>query len=330
MECIENILGLKGGCADLSSTQSVFINSHVTYNELAQIVDSNEQATVEDFFRERRALAVAEMVAEIQDHNRPSYKFPTVLMGGIVGEETDELRPSQVPNGMVGVSLKRRDPNTYLQYRVTEVMLFLNYTGTVAVTAYNLDTGQTLATVNVDAVAGQISTVQVEWAFPHRNIAILYDNTGKPAYRTALHGGGCATCSDGWVYCNKAVTGRQTRVNIGDPVTNVTAKVANDMGGLKVRYNVECDHASWLCSIRAHLGLPLTWKTAELVMEYGLFNSSRENRATKLDRTQQTERQAMYREKYEQAMKRLFQTIRTPQDAFCFVCERKSKYVTML
>lgn len=330
MECIENILGLKGGCADLSSTQSVFVNSNVSYNELAQVVDSNEQATVEDFFRERRALAVREMVAEIQDFNRPSYKFPTVVIGGIAGEETEEMDLSQVTSGLVGVSLKRRDPNTYLRYKVTELMLFMNYTGNVVVNAYDLDTGQVLATATVATVAGAISTAYVEWSFSHRNIAILYDATGKPAYRVRLHGGGCATCSDGWVHCNRAVTGRMTKVATGDPVTNVAARPANDMGGLKVRYNVECDHETWLCSLRSHLALPLTWKTAELVMEYALFQTARENRTTKLDRNQTEARQLMYREKYTEAMKRLFQTVKTPQEPFCFECKRTSKYVTML
>lgn len=330
MQCIENILGLKGGCAELAATQNVFLNSSVTYGELGNIVDSNEQDSIEDFFRERRALAVRELLAEIQDHNRSSYKFPTVIVNEVAGNETDNLQTSSATSGLVGVAFKRRDPNTYLTYRITEVMLFLNYTGDVAVTAYDLDTGAALASHTVSAVAGQISTAFVEWNFSNRNIAVLYDATGKQGYRTLLHGHGCGTCTGGWVNCNRAVTGRQTKVAAGDAVTNTNARVSNDMGGLKVRYNVECDHATWLCSLRAHLALPLLWKTAELVMEYALFQTVRENRSTKLDRTQTEARQLMYREKYGEAMKRLFANMNIPTDSLCFNCKRKSKYVTML
>jgi hypothetical protein len=331
MECIENALGLKGGCAELSSTQSVFINGSVTHGELAQIADGNETASVDDFFRERRSMAVREMIAEVQDHNRPSYVFKSIISNDVIGEETEDLDMSQVTGGRVGVSLKRRNPNTYLRYRITEIMLFLNTSGNVTVTAYDLDTGVTLASAVVATVAGQISTAYVEWNFKARNIAILYDSTGKQPFRTRLHGHGCSTCKGGgWVNCNSTVTGRATAVNNGDPVTNVTAKIAKDMGGMKVRYNVECDHETWLCSIRASLALPLLWKTAELVMEYGIFTTSRENRSTKLDRSQLEKRQSMYREKYAEAMARIFDTMNTPKDPFCFVCRRTSKYVTQL
>jgi len=168
MDCIENVLGLKGGCAELSSTQSVFLNSYVNYSELAQIVDSNEQASVEAFFRERRALAVQQIIAEIQDYNRPSYKFPSIVVNDVAGEETEDLEASQVTSGLVGLALKRRDPNTYLTYRVNELMLFLDYTGNVTVLAIDLDTGVTLESTVIATTAGA----------SHRNTWSGYSRTG--------------------------------------------------------------------------------------------------------------------------------------------------------
>lgn len=331
MECLENVLGMKGGCAELASTQSVFINASVTIAELGQITDTNETASVDEFFRERRAMAVREMVDAIQDHNRPSYIFKSIVANEVAGWETDELELSVETADLVGVSLKRKDPNEYLRYRVTEIMLFLNSTGNVTVTAYDLDTGVTLASVVVATVAGQISTEYVDWSFRNRNVAILYNSTAKAPYKTMLHGSGCSTCKGGgWLNCNKAVTGRATTVAIGDAVINGNTSLGQDMGGLKVRYSVDCDHETWLCSIRASLALPILWKTAELIMEYGIFQTSRENRSTKLDRTQLEKRQIMYHEKYSDAMERLFKTMNYPKDSTCFVCKRTSKYVTML
>ena len=331
MECIENTLGLKGSCAELDSTQSLFINSSVTFNELAQIADGNESAGVDAFFTERRGMAVRELISEIQDHNRPSYVFKSIVDNDVIGEETDELATSKVTSGRVGVSLKRRDPNLYLRYRITEVMLFLNTTGNVTVTAYDLDTGATLGSVVVATTAGVISTAYVEWNFRQRNVAVLYDMTAKQPFLTELHGQGCGTCKGGgWVNCNSMVTGRATSVPVSGAVTNNTVTIGKDMGGMKLRYNVECDHETWLCSLRATLALPLLWKTAELIMEYGLFSSGRENRSTKLDRPQMEKRQSMYRDKYTEAMQRIFTTMNTPQEPFCFVCRRTSKYITQL
>ncbi len=329
MDCIENVLGLKGGCTELSSTQSVFLNSYVNYNELAQIVDGNEQSSVDDFFRERRALAVQQIIAEIQDYNRPSYKFPSIVVNDVAGEETEDLEASQVTSGLVGLALKRRDPNTYLMYRVNELMLFLNYTGNVTVLAIDLDTGVTLESTVIATTAGVITSKYVEWLFPNRNIAIVFDATGKNGYRTRLHGDGCAACNNGWVSCNNAVNGKQVKFP-ALVVTNNTALGASDLGGLKVRYNVECDHATWLCSIRANLAIAMLCKTSELIMEYAIFQTARENVKTKLDRTLVEKRQLMYNSKYAEAMTRLFSTMTPPSDPKCFVCKRTSKYVTML
>ena len=97
------------------------------------------------------------------------------------------------------------------------------------------------------------------------------------------------------------------------------------MGGLSVWLSIECDHESWLCNIKQQLAIPMLYKTAELAMEYGVFNTERENTSTVRDKGQLKERQLMYHETYNDKMKKALAAIVLPSDSDCFVCKRRNR-----
>ena len=60
MQCLETLVGLRGGCAEVTSDAGVFTDPYMTRGELAKFVDQNDYPNgVDELFQRLRETAEA-------------------------------------------------------------------------------------------------------------------------------------------------------------------------------------------------------------------------------------------------------------------------------
>lgn len=330
MTCLETLIGLQGGCADISTAANTYLNTKVTYNELASYVDQNDYPSVDDLFIAMRSQAVREVVDSITAHMKDGFVSKTVVSTQNIGYAGTTLAASAALAKYKGVKLTRTERNNQvnLAFRVTRVAFIGNYTGNVTVLFVDGITGVTLGSQVVAAIAGQEVSVDVNELYRVEKLLIIYDATLVAAYKTTVSNT-IQTCYSCPTSCsvNAHVTGQAITATIGSPLAQVNL---SDMGGLILSVSMECDAEGWMCQYRQQLAMPILFKVAELVMEYALYNTSRGNTNTVRDYDKLVARQSMYRDNFNTAMDRVFNTVNLPNDPICFNCRRGIQIRTTL
>lgn len=320
MECLANTIGLRGGCEDISTTADLYLDTKVTYRELSAFIDQNDHLSVSDLFSELRTQASKEVVDEVNAHMRGSYVAKTVIDNQKVGDTNTTLTASPAVAKLKGIRFEQYRGEYELLYRITKIGFIGSYNGNVTVTYYDGITGQSLATDTIVAVSGQLVEKVVNRVFRKEVITIAYDATAINAYQTyPSYYRACYTCPPNRVnsYCSAI----PITAPVGSPLSYTST---NEMGGLYIWLNMECDHETWMCEIKQHLGMPMLYKVAELAMEYAL-HTGRANTNVVRDYDRLKERQSMYHEQYESSMKRALSAISLPNDNLCFVCRRTNR-----
>jgi hypothetical protein len=327
MECLENIVGLKGGCADINSVAEVYLNSYVGHSELSKYVDTKEFANVDDLFRSLRADSVREVLAEINSYMRPNYIAKQVVSTQRFGVVGTRLQPIAAANELRGILYDRCTTYPTLAYRVNRVGFIGQVTGNVVITYRDGLTGQVLGTDTVAAVAGQEAWLYVNRKFAVTKLLVTFDATATAGYktRTDCYIRNCGSC--GTKRVNAHVNAYSVTAPIGTPLQTQTV---NDMGGLMLEVGMECDHTIWLCGIRQALALPILYKMASRVMQYAIDQTDRNNTRTVRDIDKLADRGDAYEKDYEKHMKSVLQSVHVPQDPICYVCRRQSGLIQMI
>ena len=306
----------------------MYLNTKVTYNELSSYIDQNDYASVDDFFADMRTQAVREIVDGIQSNMRDGFIARTVVSERVVGYPRDPLSPSAAVAKYKGVKLKRNYPLPSLAYRITKVGFIGSFTGNVPILFIDGLTGVTLGTVTIAAIAGQEVTTYINALYRVENLIIVYDATTVGGYKTTV-GHGLQTCYTCPTSCsvNAHVTGQAITTPVGTPLTQTNV---NELGGLTLSVAMECDNEGWLCSVKNQLTLPVLYKTASLIMEYAIFNTSRGNTNVIRDLDKLKERHTMYAQQFDDSMNRAIETIKLPNDPICFHCRPQVQIRTTL
>ena len=323
MQCLENLVGLRGACADITSTAFVFTDPHVTKRELADLIDQQDYPQgVDYFFQDLRRQAALEVVAGVNAAFAERYLARTVIQTTGIGDYGDTLTATTGAALLKGVRLFRPYELPNVAYRITRVGFMGQYTGMVTVQFIDGITGQVLGTVDVDAVDGVPTYVEVNDLYRVRVLHVCYDATGIDAYKTTTgYESTCFTCPDHW-----AVNGVFSAMAFTAPLaTPLVRTTVTDMGGLLIDVSMECDSESWLCSIKQQLAMPMLWKVCELAMGYGANVSGRSNTATVRDAEKLAARQMMFNERYQAAFEAALKQAQVPNDPQCFVCKRSSR-----
>jgi len=328
MTCLESLVGLKGGCASIASNASMYLNTKVTYNELSSYVDQNDYPSVDDFFIAMRAQAVRELIDGIQERMRDGFIARTVVTTKNVGYQQNPLTASAAIAKYKGVKLTRNYPLPSLAYRVTRVAFTGSFTGNVPVLFIDGLTGQTIDTVTIAAVAGEEVSTYVNTLYRVETLLAVFDATTVGGYKTTVGHGTqvCFTCPTS-CSVNSYVTGQAITTPVGTPLTQTNV---NEMGGLTISVAMECDSEGWLCQIKNQLTLPILFRTASLIMEYAIFNTSRGDTNTIRDLEKLKERHTMYASSFDSGMTRALETIVLPNDPTCFHCKKQLQIITTL
>ncbi len=320
MECLKTLVGLKGGCDDIASDASIFLNSKVTYNEMSKFIDQNDFSDVDEMFTEKRTDAVDLFLSEFQNEMQGNYLARTVIDSGTVGNYSNGLSSSPASAILKGVSFERCTNEPMLGYRVSRIAFIGAYTGNVTVTYYDGITGASLATDTIAAVSGTEVSLDVNRLFNVQKLIMVYDATGINGYVTKIDNiGSCSSCSKYRI--NKHVTARGITTPIGTPLSKT---YVSDTGGLIVDLAMVCDNTTWLCNIKQYLAIPIMFKIAELVMEYAITSSGRSGTKMTRDYDSLKERHGLYKSEYEKHLELTLSRVVLPNDPICFKCQKKA------
>lgn len=319
MDCLNELIGMKGVCEDTTGTSGLMLTK-ITRQELNDIIDQNDFASVDEMFSEKREEAVKLFLSEFQNEMQGKYIARTVISQAQVGNYST-LVASAASAVLKGVSFERCNTLPNLGYRITNVGFIGSYTGNVTVLYYDGITGVQLATDTIEAIAGQEVKLDVNRLFNVKKLMVVYDATAIGGYVTKVsYTSQCARCPNRY-NVNKHTNARAVSATIGTPLTK---SYTSDMGGLTVEVSMECDNTSWLCGIKQHLAMPIMFKLAEILMEYGLTSSSRGNTKTLRDSDSLKERHGYYKNEYEKHLKSTLERVILPNDPTCFHCKRQS------
>jgi hypothetical protein len=329
MGCFDSIIGYKG--CEVSS--GILLDNLVPYSEVEKYV-TGDYSNASELIDEKIAFAIKNVTKEIGSHFRDNYKPKTIIDSKRAGFFDETQTEKTASAEYRGIELEICAVNTYYSLYISEIQTYLNFTGNVPILVVDTMTGETLDTITVASVAGQISTTYVNKTYNaekrKRRIAFVYDCTSIPNYRTYLLGDGCTTCNRGVYNISNIVKGRTVKYATGDTPILANIEGHTDTAGLSLVFTLHCDNESWICANRSVLELPILNKVAELIMEFALYNSERFNTNTAINEGEIKERLMKYREDYEHQLKIVLEGMTTPSDGICFQCNRTRKYVTSL
>lgn len=329
MACFDNIISYKGGCASVSG---LLLDNLITTKEIESYIDA-DYGSASEFIDEKISFAVTNVVNEANNHFQKYYIPRTILDDRRAGFFDQDKVLVAAEAKYKGLELELCEQDTYYELYVSAIETYFNYTGDVDVLIIDTMTGQTLDTITVSSVAGEIVTTYVGKSYKSdkrkRRIGFVYDATSIPNYKTSLIGEGCHACNQNKYTLSGIVNGRNIEYDLADApiLTNITS--GSDTAGLSVRFNVSCDNESWICNYRNLLALPILYRTAELIMDYALFNSDRLN-SQSVKKNNIDARQMKYHEDYLAALETVLKNMIPPTDGMCFECKRNAKYVTTL
>lgn len=328
MACFDNIISHKGGCTSVSG---LLLDQLVTVREVEQYVSDN--VTAAHFISEKIDFAVTVVKNEAINNFQKYYIPRTIVDDKRAGFFQQDKVLNAAEAKMKGLELELCRQDTYYELYVSKIETYFDYTGNVSVLVVDTMTGQTLDTITVASVAGQVVETYVGKAYKaekrKRRIGFVYDATSIGNYKTSLIGEGCTACNHNKYSISGLVEGRNIQYNVGSTPTLSNITSGSDTAGISVRYNVSCDSESWLCNYRNMLALPILYRTAELIMEYALYNSERFNSSAD-QKSRLNERLLKYHEDYRKSLETVLKNILPPTDGICFECKRTAKYVTTL
>lgn len=330
MACFDNIISYKGGC---SSVSGLLLDNIIPIREVEKYVGADYD-TAAELIEDKIDFAIHNITKELVNSFQSSYIPRTILENKRAGffAETQTLKAAAAQYR--GIELRVCNTESYLSLYVSSIDTYLNYTGALNVLVIDNMTGQTLDTIAVTSVAGQVVTTYVDKTYNaekrKRRIAFVYDCTSIENYLTNLIGEGCTTCNGGLYNLNDWVTGRSIKYDTGSTPILANIDGHTDTAGLSINFSLQCDQESWLCAHRNLLAMPILYRTAELILEYAYFNSDRFNSKTSIRREEIKERIGLYHGDYMTQMEIVNKNIRTPMDGLCFQCKQRTKSVTTL
>lgn len=332
MDCFTSLIGCRGLTTSSSSSQ-LFVDSVGINRALLEDINYTH-ADLVDLFNDKLDFASTQVAAHVKRIKAKELRTVDMIESTRVGFFANNRATVSARSGFdAGAVIEVREDRDYVKIYVSSISLFVDYTGDVTVTVYDLQTGQSLDTITVSATAGQPAYVNVDKTYRANkrwlSLAFVYDSSFDSYKTNVLNTGACASCG-GYRKRNGRFTWvRGARFADGSDkvISNITEQ--GDTAGMSIAYQVHCDYDEWMCRSRNLLSLALLYKTGYEIAQYGL-ESTRLNHATMeneailqmiMDKCE-----TMYNEEIMGALS----AMEIPPNEYCFQCGQKSKHVTTL
>lgn len=333
--CFDNLITLDGTCDGEPAKSSVSMTAlGITRSFLSEIITQDFES-VEEFFDVKKDLAIQLVSQDIIARFADRYKTITVVDGFTTGKVNENKILVPAESKMKGQLFERTESRSYLDCFVSEVSLYLDYTGDVDVIVYDVLQGLELDTITVPCEAGKISTVYPHKTYKSYNrklqLAFIYDATGIDSFKTTLSSNSCTKCSPQYRIRNSYENVYSVSIDLSADVLRKNFSFINETGGLIVTHSLQCNHTDWICAISNLLALPIAYKLAALCIEFGLLETPN-TRANTTETNSELLKQRLdsaefsYREKLDNILK----SISVPQDPTCFECRSASRHKIVL
>lgn len=335
MGCLDNIVSIRNSCTAVTSNSGLYLDQiDVTLREVNEYVTRdfpNGSALVED----KISFASREVAATINAHFAGRYRATSVIDSKRIGFNLDNKETVAASAVMKGQHIEICRNDSYVELHLSQLELFVNFTGDVDVNVYDLIQGKLIDTVTVAAVAGEVVSVDVNKTYKAKrknmDLFIGYDATNIASYKTEILAGTCRSCGSGSLTSlNSYLRARGASISIAGSKINSNIVGESFTGGLSLVYSVACDHESWLCSVQNVIALPVMYLTAANLMRFALDYSDQFNTTTHIDRPQLERRHNYYLQKYNETLGQALSNMRVPSDSLCFECNDRVKTVVNL
>ena len=335
--CFDNVIGLRGSCY-LESTSNLFVNDiGISLNELNDFC-TEDFASGEELFKTQKDLAIAITSQNIHTFFQERYKAFSLIDGkriGFYGENPKLIIGT--PDVNKGILIELNSDRSYTTFHLSELTIDTPYNGTININVWDLTSGTIVDTFPINTNGGGRKTFYPNKSYNSNRqdlrLFISY-NTTMIDYNTATltQSAGCASCANKPFHNNEFLMAVGGQIAVSAQQIKQNFKSTNDTGGLSIVYSLNCNHENWLCAISNLTALPILWKTAALIMEFGMYitpNEMMNNRST-MNRDLLKERHTLYENKFNESMSNLFNNIELPKDERCFICRERSRTTIML
>jgi len=319
MDCFKDLIQVRDLCNVPAPKSSIYIDDvGVSLMDIESFITS-QYSTAEEYFNARVDHAVREMSQNIYNYFQGNYNAASLVDSHRLGIYNGSTVLKAGANYR-GIQMSFNQSDTFFKVSVGEISLQIDQTTTVTVEVWDLRQNLLLDSIDINTVAGQISTVYLHKTYysskQPMNIFIGYDSTGLDAYNTQIKSGLCC----GKISCSNTYLSAYG-VEVDGPFYDANTTGLNHTAGLSVVYDIACDHMGWICSHADSLALPLAYKTAEILVADAAYNTSGE-RATNhhtVNIDQLKERHAFYVNKYKEIMSNWLGNMQLPVNR-CFQC----------
>lgn len=330
MSCFDNIVAVRGLC-DEQTPQTFFLDDiGIDKGELGSYITKGYSG-VQDLIDQKSAFAIRHIQNDIYSHLLPSFRADSILAGSRVGFEakTKELINQ---SGFVGGEIQMHNPQSFVDFTISDVSLFTDFTGTIPILIYDLLQEKLLGTISCNSVAGEITTTYQSLTIPaprkQLKLWMGYDATGINSYKTTSYSG-CSNCS-GNTFSNRFV--KVTGAAAASPFTLGTITSLTHTAGISFNYSVRCNHYDWICSHRDMLSMPILYRTGLEIMNHAMLLAStqRTMNTTTVDKKLLGEKAAFYETNYTRIVDGILKSMRLPSDANCFHCNKSVTSIVSL
>lgn len=326
MGCFDNLIALKGGCSETTlQSGGVYLNDIGINREFIERIITPDYAGVDDFVQRKIALATETLTTDVLLRFSPKFNSKSIVDGQRIGYYQDNMSSSAaIAATSKGIQTKLYNDTTFIKMYVSSISLFVNFSGAVSVSVWDLISNTLLDTISITAVAGKIVTQTVNKVYEsdsrEMNLIFIYNASTIAGFQTPLLNGYCGGCNPTQGYRgNKYVWTNGVKIaNAGSKIQS-NINYTNDTGGLSINYSLQCNHLNWLCTNANFMTLGLLYKTGDLIMEHALRYTEQMNSRT-LDPEKLEKRKEMYDFEYGKQIQAVLGNLRIPRGDVCFVC----------
>lgn len=320
--CFDNLIALRDVC--MPKQACIFLNElGISRHTLEQIL-TKDYSGPEDFFQKQYDNAVSETARTIHGYFAEKYLVNSILEGERLGFIQDNKTVKASNNKFGGILAELINSNSFLDFYVSGLTLFTDYTGLIQVNVYDVFTGNVIDKIVVNSVAGKESTIRLDDIYKSKRkgmkLFFAYDTTGINSYKTLIRNGICCgrtTFSNQYIYSGGAYS------NAGIFIKS-DLKNADHTFGMSLTYSLQCNHQDWLCSHKNLIALPMAYRLAANITQFGLnaSPSQRVNTKVTINKEEMNNSLAWYESKFNETLQSILSNVQTPTDAKCFQCKR--------
>ena len=321
LDCFDGLISLDGTCAgNNSGVMSLQSLDGITETMLKDITGPED--TVASLLARCEQWARANMHNDVLTHLAPRMTGRTFIDRKHIGDQDDD-QVLQTGTGIGGILVEINQPRSNAILRIGALGLFVDFTGDVTITIYDLEDGSVAATHTIGVTAGVSLTEDVQIVLPaYRKSKKYFITHDLTEYYQTWTSGSCGSCTQGYYHGGVRVNGARLADGLSKKRSNL--RLSSETSGLMAVITVECDHAQMLCEIRNALALPYLNKVGEAIMRRGIMAFGRLN-STTMNLEQLEKNAAYYAQAYADQLNRTLGKMRLPDDPMCFTCIQNTR-----